>query len=77
MYKQLTLLIMNHGCNLTVSPFNTFQARFKEFGDVGLSSTLMVYKVFTKVGQGPWLKRKRCFGPASVIHCTPLSTLSF
>ena len=31
MYKQLTLLIMNHGCNLIVSPFNIFQARFKEF----------------------------------------------
>ena len=36
MYKQLTLLMMNHGCNLIVSPFNTFQARFKEFGEVGL-----------------------------------------
>ena len=58
MYNQLTLLIMNHGCNLIVSPFNTFQPRFKEFGDVGLSSTLKVYKVFTKVGWGPWLKRK-------------------
>ena len=38
MYNQLTLLIVNHGYNLIVSPFNTFQARFKEFGDVGLSS---------------------------------------
>ena len=57
-YNQLTLLIMNHGCNLTVSPVNTFQVRFKEFGDVGLSSSLKVYKVFTKVSQGPWLKRK-------------------
>ena len=38
MYNQLTLLIMNHGCNLIVSPFNIFQARFKEFGDVGLST---------------------------------------
>ena len=77
MYNQLTLLIMNHGCNLIVSPFNTFQARFKEFGDVGLSSTLKVYKVFTKAGWGPWLNRKLCLGPASVINCTPLSTLSF
>ena len=33
MSNQLTPLIMSHGCNLTVSPFNTFQARFKEFGD--------------------------------------------
>ena len=74
MYNQLTLLIMNHGCNLIVSPFNTFQARFKEFGDVGLSSTFKVYKVFTKVGQA---KRRLCLGPAGVINCTPLSALSF
>ena len=68
---------MNHACNLIVSPFDIFQARFKEFGDVGLSSTLKVYKVFTKAGWGPWLNRKLCLGPASVINCTPLSTLSF
>ena len=48
MYKQLTLLIMNHGFNLIIRPFNIFQARFNEFGDVGLSSTPKVYKVFTK-----------------------------
>ena len=77
MYNRLTLLIMNHGCNLIVSPFNTFQARFKEFGNVGLSSTLKVYKVFTKVGRGPWLKRKVCLRPAGVINCTPLSMLPF
>ena len=52
-YNQLPLLIMNHGCNLIVSPFNTVQARVKEFGDVGLSSTFKIYKVFTKVDQGP------------------------
>ena len=63
MYTQLTLLIMNHGCNLTASPFNTFQARFKESGDVGLSSTLKVYKVFTNVGRGPWLKGDSALGP--------------
>ena len=77
MYNQLTLLIMNHGCNLIVSPFNTLQARFKEFGDVGLSSILKVYKVLKKVGWCPWLKRKLCLGPAGVINCTPLSTMSF
>ena len=48
MYNQLTLLIMNHGCNLIVSPFSTFQVRFKELGDVGLSSTMKINKVFTK-----------------------------
>ena len=63
MYNQLTLLIMNHGYNLSVSPFHTFQARFKEFGDVSLSSTLKVYKVFTKVGRGPWLGGDSALGP--------------
>ena len=63
MYNQLTLLIMNHGCNLTVALFNTFQPRFKEFGDVGLSSTLKVQKVFTKVGRGPWLRGDSALGP--------------
>ena len=63
MYNQLPLLIMNHGCNLIVSPFNTFQARFKESGDVGLSSTLKVYKVFTKVCWGPWLRGNSALGP--------------
>ena len=63
MYNQLTLLIVNHGYNLIVSPFNTFQARFKEPGDVGLSGTLKVYKVFTKVGRGPWLKGDSALGP--------------
>ena len=62
MYNQLTLLIMNHGYNLIVSPFNIFQARFKEFGDVGLSSTLKVYKVFTKVVRGPWLRGDSALG---------------
>ena len=62
MYNQLTLLIMNHGCNLTVSLFNTFQARFEESGDVGLSSTLKVYKVFTKVSRGPWLRGDSALG---------------
>ena len=64
MYTQLTLLIMNHGRNLIVSPFNTFQARFKEAGDVSLSSTLKVYKVFTKVGWGPWLRGDSALGPS-------------
>ena len=73
LYNQLTLLIMNRGCNLIVSPFNTFQARFKEFGNVGLSSTL---KVFTKVGQGPWLREDSAL-PAGVVNYTPQSALSF
>ena len=48
MYHQLTLLIMNHACNLIVSPFDIFQARFKEFGDVGLSSTRKYIKFSQK-----------------------------
>ena len=48
MYNQLTLLIMNHGCNLIVSPFNISQVRFKEFGDVGLSSTLKIHRFSQK-----------------------------
>ena len=63
MYNQLTLLIRNLGCNLIVSPFNTFQARFKESGGVGLSSTLKVYKIFAKVSQGPWLRGDSALGP--------------
>ena len=63
MYNQLTLLIMNHGCNLIVSPFNTFQARFKEFGDVSLSSILKILKIFTKVSWGPWLRGDSALGP--------------
>ena len=62
MFNQLTLLIVNHGCNLIVSPFYTFKARFKEFGDVGLSSTLKVFKIFTKVGRGPWLRGESALG---------------
>ena len=63
MYNQLTLLIVNHGCDLTVSPFNTFQARFKDSGDVGLSNTPKVYKVFTKVARGSWLRGDSALGP--------------
>ena len=55
---------MNHGCNPIVSPFNVSQARFKEFGDVGLSSTLKVFKIFTKVGRGPWLRGESALDPA-------------
>ena len=64
MYNQLTLLIMNHGCDLIISPFSTIQARFKEFGDVGFSSNyiLKVYKVFTK-GRGSWLRGDSALGP--------------
>ena len=75
MYNLLTLLIMNHGCNLIVSPFNIFHASLRNLGMGAWARTLKLCKVFTKVGWGPWLKRKLCLGPASVItalhypHC--------
>ena len=70
MYNQLALLIMTHGCNLTVSPFNTFQARVKEFGAVGWSSTLH------KSWSGSLAKEETPPPTAGVLNCTPLSTLS-
>ena len=48
MHNQLTLLMVTHGCNLIVSPFNSLQARFKESGGVDLSSRLKVYKISQK-----------------------------
>ena len=49
----------------------------KNLGMGAWARTLKLCKVFTKVSWGPWLKRKLCLGPTSVINCTPLSTLSF
>ena len=63
--------------NLIVSPFNIFHASLRNLGMGAWARTLKLCKVFTKVGWGPWLKRKLCLGPASVINCTALSTLSF
>ena len=39
----------------------------RNLGAGAWAHTLKVYKVFTKVGRGPWLKRKLCLGPAGVI----------
>ena len=54
---------MNHGLTLIVSFFSFVQTSFREFGDVGLSSTLKVYKVLTKVSWGPWLRGDSALGP--------------
>ena len=54
---------MNHGLTLIVSLFHLVQTSFKEFGEVGLSKKLKVYKVFTKTGQGPWLRGDSALGP--------------
>ena len=58
-------------------PLTFSRLGLRNFGVGSWAHTLKVYKVFTKVGQGPWLKRKRCLGPAGVINCTPLYALSF
>ena len=55
---------MNHGCDLIASAFNTFQTSFKEFGEVGLNSTLKAYKVAIEVGRGPWLRADAALGPS-------------
>ena len=70
-------LSVQDACLAVVCDLHGYQARFKEFGDVSLSSTLKVYKVFTKFGRGPCIKRILCLGPASVINFIPLSMLSF
>ena len=54
MSNQLTLLILNHGCNLTVSPFNTFQARFKEFGDEYTCNPLQYSCLENSMDGGAW-----------------------
>ena len=54
---------MNHGLTLIVSFFSFVQTSFREFGEVGLSRTLRVYKVFRKTGQGPWLRGDSVLGP--------------
>ena len=66
---------MNHGLTLIVSLFYPVQTSFKESGEVevGLSkyTYIRIYKVFTKTGQGPWL-RGDCLGPAgnNKLHST-------
>ena len=53
----------NHGLTLIVSFFSFVQTSFREFGEVGLSTTLRVYKVFTKTARGPWLRGDSALGP--------------
>ena len=51
MYNPLTLLVMNHGCNLIVSPLNISQARFKESG-LGLEHIHLRYIRFSQKSVG-------------------------
>ena len=54
---------MNHGLTWIVSFFSFVQTSFREFGEVGLSRTFRVDKVFRKTGQGPWLRGDSALGP--------------
>ena len=58
-------------------PLTFCRVGLRNLGMWTCARTLRVYKVFTKIGRGPWLKRKLCLRPAIVIKCTLLSTLSF
>ena len=52
-------------------------AGFKEFGEMGLNTYTKGIKDFHRSWSGSLAKRRLCLGPAGVINCTPLSTLSF
>ena len=59
---------MNPGLTLIVSFFFFVQTSFREFGEVGLGTSqsdgrLKIYKIFTKTGQGPWLRGDSALGP--------------
>ena len=54
MSNQLTLLILNHGCNLITFPFNIFQARFKEFGDEYTCNPLQYSCLENSMDGGAW-----------------------
>ena len=66
---------MNHGLRLYLS-FPLFRLVSGNLGTAVWACTLMVYKVFTKTSQVPWL-RGDCIGLLCVINCTLLSVLSF
>ena len=51
---------MYYGLTLIVSFFSFVQTSFREFGEV--ARILRIYKVFTKTGQGPWLRGDSALG---------------
>ena len=53
----------NHRLTLIASFFSFVQTSFREFGEVGFSTTFKVYKVFTKAGQGSWLREDSALDP--------------
>ena len=54
---------MNHGLTLVLSLFSFVQTSFREFGEVGLSMYIRVYRVLAKTGQSPWLRGDSALGP--------------
>ena len=54
---------MSHRLTLIVSFFSFVQISFREFGEVGLSMYIRVYKVLAKTGQSPWLRGDSALGP--------------
>ena len=57
--------------------FSLVYVSLKEFGGVGSDMYSWDIKDLHKCWLGSLAKRRLCLGPASVIHCTPLSALSF
>ena len=49
------------GLTFILSFFSFVQTSFREFGEV--ARILRIYKVFTKTGQGPWLRGDSALGP--------------
>ena len=57
--------------------FSLVYVSLKEFGVAGSETYTWAIKDFHTCWSGPLVKRRLCLGPAGVIHCTPLSALSF
>ena len=59
---------MNHGLTLYLS-FPLFRLVSENLGRWVWALTLRVYEVFTKTGQGPWLRRDSALGPRCYNLC--------
>ena len=53
---------MNHGLTLIVSSLSLFRLVSGNLGRWVWAHTLEAYKVFTKTGQGPWLRGDSVLG---------------
>ena len=68
---------MNDGVTVIVFTLPLFYVSLKEIGVVGSDTYTQGIKDFHKCWSGSLAKRRLCLGPAGVIDCTPLSSLSF